>query len=152
MQELNLPYYRARMQKKDGKMQIFDDWRKRYVALTPEEWVRQCFLHFLVDYLNYPAGRISSEQTVMVNDMNKRADAVVYDTAGQPYILIEFKSPDVPLKQKVFDQAAVYCRQLGVQLFFISNGIEHYACRIDRRQQQFVFLERIPQYEMLNAK
>lgn len=146
MSELNLPHYQAKTKINDGKPLIFDDWRNRFVALTPEEWVRQHFMHFLVIHLHYPHGRMATEHTVLLNGMKKRADAVIFNQQGIPVAIIECKAPHIPLDQKVFDQVAVYCRQMGVATFFLTNGMEHYACRIDTTAQRYKFLSELPDY------
>ena len=144
MAELNLPYIPLKTTFVDNRLHVYDDWRNRYVPLTPEEEVRQRFLHYLVDFCDYPHGRIVTEQMVVVNGMRKRADAVIYNTQAQPYIIIEFKAPDVPLNQKVFDQVSVYCQELGVDYFMLSNGLKHYACHIDREHKRYEFMNALP--------
>ena len=144
MSKLNLPYYSLKTSVVDSRLCVYDDWRHRYVPLTPEEEVRQRFLHYLVDVCGYPHGRISTEQMVEVNGMRKRADAVVYNSKGMPYIILEFKSPDVTLNQKVFDQVAVYCRELCVDYFILSNGVKHYACYINRDERRYEFMDSFP--------
>jgi hypothetical protein len=144
MSELNLPYYPLKTKTINNRIYVFDDWRNKYVPFTPEEEVRQRFLHYLVNTFSYPHGRISTEQMVEVNDMRKRADAVVYNSKGMPYIILEFKSPDVTLNQKVFDQVAVYCRELEVDYFILSNGLKHYACHINHVDKCYEFMNTFP--------
>lgn len=144
MSELNLPYYPLKTKTINNRIYVFDDWRNKYVPFTPEEEVRQRFLHYLVNTFSYPHGRISTEQMVEVNGMRKRADAVVYNSKGMPYIILEFKSPDVTLNQKVFDQVAVYCRELEVDYFILSNGLKHYACYINRVDKCYEFMNTFP--------
>ncbi|MBO7259321.1 MAG: type I restriction enzyme HsdR N-terminal domain-containing protein [Paludibacteraceae bacterium] len=144
MSELNLPYYPLKTKVVGNRIYVFDDWRSKYVPLTPEEEVRQRFLHYLVDAFGYPHGRICTERMVVVNGMRKRADAVVYNAQSVPQIIIEFKSPDVHLNQGVFDQVAVYCRELDVDYFILSNGLKHYACRINRVNKCYEFMNSFP--------
>lgn len=146
MSELNLPYYPLRTKYVDDRLYVFDDWRSKYVPLTPEEEVRQRFLHYLVEHMGYPKGRIATEQMVVVNGMRKRADAVIYNAQSQPHIIIEFKAPEVQLNQKVFDQVAIYCRELGVEYFILSNGLKHYACHINHDNKRYDFMNNLPAY------
>ncbi len=131
----------------DGKEQIFCEWRRKFVRLTPEEWVRQQVLHALVDELAYPKARIAVEMAIQVGERKKRCDAVVYNAQLQPICLIEFKAESVPLTQQVFDQAAVYNRELAVKHFIISNGKQTFVCRVT--ETGYDFLTEIPTYEQL---
>ncbi len=131
----------------DGKEQIFCDWRRKFVRLTPEEWVRQQVLHGLVEELGYPKARIAVEMPIQVGERKKRCDAVVYDAQLQPVCLIEFKAESVSLTQQVFDQAAVYNRELAVKHFLISNGKQTFVCRVT--PTGYDFLTEIPAYEAL---
>ncbi len=131
----------------DGKEQIFCDWRRKFVRLTPEEWVRQQVLHALVEELGYPKARIAVEMAIQVGERKKRCDAVVYDAQLRPVCLIEFKAESVPLTQQVFDQAAVYNRELNVGHFIISNGRQMFVCRVT--DTGYEFLSEIPAYETL---
>ena len=106
----------------NGKEQIFCEWRHRWVRLTPEEWVRQQLLHFLVEQLDFPASLIAVEQAITVGAANKRCDAVVYDNAMQPLVLIECKAETVALTQKTLDQAVTYNRKLNVPYLLLYNG------------------------------
>ena len=108
----------------NNKEQIFCEWRHRWVRLTPEEWVRQQLLHRLVEQLDYPASLIAVETAIMVGDAKKRCDAVVYDRAMQPLVLIECKAETVPLTQKTLDQAVIYNRKLNVPYLLLYNGVQ----------------------------
>lgn len=145
MRQLNLPDYKFKIIQKAGKLQIFDSIRKKYVALTPEEWVRQNFIQFIVESGKYPASSIAIEKHLKMNGINKRCDAVVYDKEFIPKIIIEFKAPEVELNQSVFDQAATYNMKLNVDFLIISNGINHYICRIDRENSRFSFINELPE-------
>lgn len=148
MLPLNLPHYEFSVtQSKPPK--IFDFIRKKYVALTPEEWVRQNFLRFLVEEKKYPASLIFLEQTLKVYKMQKRCDAVVYDKKRTPQMIIEFKSPDVALNQKVFDQIARYNITLHVNYLIVSNGLKHFCCLINPESSSYLFLDDIPEYSAL---
>lgn len=124
-------HYRPDIEQRNGKDYIFCVWRRKYVRLTPEEWVRQHFLHALVEDFAYPQALIAVEASISVGEVKKRCDAIIYNSALQPLCIVEFKAPTVSLTQKVFDQVAVYNRQLGVTYFFLSNGNEHKACKVD---------------------
>ena len=146
MQELNIPTYPIKIRKSGDKKEVFDTIRKKYVALTPEEEVRQRFILYLIHEKNYPASLISVEKGLKVNQMYKRFDAVVSDRKGFPAVLIEFKSPKIAITQKVFEQIAAYNLRLKVTYLIVSNGLKHYCCRIDHNTGAIVFLEDIPEY------
>ena len=135
MFRLNLPQYEIKITEKDGKRMIFDFLRRKYVALTPEEWVRQHFTHYLVEHKGYPKGL--------------RCDSILYNKVAQPQMIIEYKAPTVPLQQKVFDQVSAYNLLLRVDYLVISNGMEHYCCKMDYEHQKYLFLQEIPDYEKL---
>lgn len=126
------------------KEQIFCDWRQKFVRLTPEEWVRQQFLHFLIEEMHYPKSRIAVEQQIQVGKTIKRCDAVILDDQLHPVCIVELKAEGIPLTQKVFDQVAVYNRRLQVAYFFISNGENTYACKTT--EQKYLFLPILPTY------
>lgn len=151
MLELNLPKYDFKLKKSEKGLKIFDAWRCRWVTLTPEEWVRQHFLHFMEDHLGYPHGLMAVETAINVNGTSKRCDAVVYGRDMKPLVLVEFKRPDVVLTQKVFDQVAVYNTQLGVRYFLISNGLQHYACAVDAASGRYCFFQTLPTFSVLSA-
>ncbi len=148
--KLNLPEYVFRTRKNSmGKIEIFDDYRKKYVIITPEEWVRQNFIKYLVEEKNYPASLIAIEKGIKVNNMQKRFDAVVFDRKGQPIVLIEFKSTEVEIDQKVMEQISRYNLNLKVNYLIVSNGITHYCCHINQSNSVISFLESIPDYNQL---
>lgn len=136
--------------KEDGKEEIFDFWRKKYVVLTPEEWVRQQFLNHLISEKGYPKNLIAVEKAISVNRMLKRFDAVIYGKNGKPLMLIEFKAPQVTLSQKTMEQAGLYNLKLKVNYLIISNGKTQYCCRIDHQTGSFIFLNQIPQFNQLS--
>lgn len=128
---------------------IFDFLRKKYVALTPEEWVRQHFTHYLVEHKGYPKGLLGNEIELQIGDKRLRCDSILYNKVAQPQMIIEYKAPTVPLQQKVFDQVSAYNLLLRVDYLVISNGMEHYCCKMDYEHQKYLFLQEIPDYEKL---
>ena len=128
---------------------IFDCLRRKYVALTPEEWVRQHFTHYLVEHKGYPKGLLGNEIELQIGDKRLRCDSILYNKVAQPQMIIEYKAPTVPLQQKVFDQISAYNLLLRVDYLIISNGMEHYCCKMDYEHQKYVFLQDIPDYEKL---
>jgi type I site-specific restriction-modification system R (restriction) subunit len=149
MLQLNLPEYKFRIKKVDEKFQIFDSQRKRFVSLTPEEWVRQHFIRFLIDVKSYPSALLAVEKQLNLNGMKKRCDAVLYDREANPVMIIEFKAPGVAIDQATFDQVAVYNAKLMVQLFIISNGLEHYCCKVNHETARYEFFPEIPDFNSL---
>lgn len=150
LMELNLPAYQVKFRTAEaGKKEIFDDIRKKFVLLTPEEWVRQHFVHYLTDHLGFPASLIAIEKGLTINRMSKRFDAVIYGRNGLPLVLLEFKSPQVKLNQSTFDQIAAYNLKLQVKYLIISNGLEHYCCKMDYSNTSYSFLQEIPFFDQL---
>ena len=146
---LNLPEYEFRMDSNEAGITIWDDFRKKHIVCTPEEWVRQNFLRYLVEEKGFPKGLIALEKLIKVNKKNKRFDALVHDSAGEPMLLIEFKAPDVEITEKTFHQIAAYNSKLQVKYLIMSNGIQHFACQVDENGIQF--FEEIPEFADLNA-
>ncbi|MDD2996145.1 MAG: type I restriction enzyme HsdR N-terminal domain-containing protein [Paludibacter sp.] len=146
MWQLNLPLYNFRIKNQNDKQFIFDAQRRKFVSLTPEEWVRQHFIRFLIEEKKYPAAWIAIEKQLNINGMKKRCDAIVYDEFAKPLVLIEFKAPEVPITQATFDQAVVYNLKLNVSFFIISNGLQHYACKIDFEAGKYLFFQEIPDF------
>lgn len=149
MWQLNLPKYKFRIKIQNNKQVIFDNLRKKFVTLTPEEWVRQHFIQFLLDEKNYPASFIAIEKQIKVNGLSKRCDAIVYNPNFEPIAIIELKAPQIQLTQKTFDQAAEYNSKLKVDYLLISNGLDHFACKVDTLNSRYQFFEQIPQYNSL---
>ena len=147
MSQLNLPEYDFRIKKQNEKLFIFDTQRKRYVSLTPEEWVRQHLISYLTFIKNYPISIIGVEKQLMLNKLPKRFDLVVFGRNANPFLLVECKAPGVEITEKTFDQAARYNMLLKAEYFLISNGMEHYTCRIDYENKQYVFIEEIPDFD-----
>ena len=149
MFRLNLPQYEIKISEKDGKRMIFDFLRRKYVALTPEEWVRQHFVHFLIEHKGYPKGLIGNEIELQIGAKRLRCDSILYNKMAQPQMIIEYKSPTIPIQQKVFQQISTYNLLLKVDYLIVSNGIQHYCCKMDYDNQKCLFLEGIPEYEKL---
>ena len=146
---LNLPPFEPKISEQAGKPQIWDPVRKLWTPLTPEEHVRQAFVAYLVNYKNYPISHIANEQAISLNSMSRRCDSVVYDKAGQPKVIVEYKRPTVAITQKVFDQIARYNLVLHVDYLIVSNGLKHYCVRMDYNAGKYTFLQDIPQYAEL---
>ena len=148
---LNLPAFdcRTRLSPKTQQEEIWDTQRRRWVRLTPEEWVRQHFVHFLISEQGFPAGCIGNEIAIKVGQLEKRCDSVVFGKEGQPILIIEYKATTVPITQKVFDQISRYNITLNVDWLIVSNGLQHYCCHLNRDAQRFEFLKVLPRYEQL---
>jgi len=146
---LNLPAFEYKIRRHDGKSQIFDPLRRKFVALTPEEWVRQHFVNYLIVNKGFPAGRMANECNIMLNGQKKRCDTVLYDTFLKPLVIMEYKAPDVVINQAVFNQIAAYNMVLRVRYLIVSNGKNHYCCRIDYESQKVEYIETIPDYKDL---
>lgn len=150
MLELNLPPYDKKITKKDDKPFILDVIRRQYVALTPEEWVRQNFVHFLIEHKGYPQSLMANEVQLKLNGMSRRCDTVVYDRTLRPRVIVEYKAPSVSITQKVFEQICRYNMVLQVDYLIVSNGLVHYCCRIDYPTRSYTFLQEIPEYKDLH--
>lgn len=131
----------------DDRREIYDRWRGRWVNLTPEEWVRQNFVSMLVDQRGYLSGRIANEISIRLNSTARRCDTVVYDASRQPWMIVEYKAPDVEITQKVFDQIVRYNMVLKAKYLTVSNGLRHFCCQIDYDQAGYRFLKDLPAYE-----
>ena len=146
MNKLNLPEYSFRLSKKGKQNLIFDPLRKKNVVLTPEEWVRQNFLQYLIIEKKYPASLIIVEMGLKLNKLSKRSDIVVYSNQGKPLLLVECKAPSVKITQKVFDQIARYNMSLQVNFLIVTNGLKHFCCNLNYASGSYSFLEEIPAY------
>jgi len=148
---LNLPFtdLKTRVNKK-GSSEIFDEFRKKYVSLSPEEKVRQQFIHYLINEKKFPKSLIAIEKGLILNNLQKRFDAVVYNNMGKPIVLLEFKSPDIKITQAVFEQISAYNIKLQVNYLIVSNGLNHYCCKIDYENAEIKFLNDIPFYKDLS--
>ncbi len=144
--KLNLPEFSFQIRNEAGREEIFDIFRKKWVALTPEEWVRQNFITWLVKTKNYPLSLIALERSLTVNKTARRFDAVVFNTSGKIFMLLEFKSPYVKLSSKTIDQIAAYNTVIKANYLTISNGILHYCAQINYETNSYSFLNNIPEY------
>lgn len=149
MFDLKLPAYDYKIRSVNGKNEIFDFLRHKFVALTPEEWVRQHFTHYLINEKAYPAGRTVQEAFVLYNGRKKRCDTVIYNDTLQPLVIVEYKAPNVDITQKVFDQISAYNFALHVNYLIVSNGMKHFCCRMDYENHRVEFLPDIPDYNQL---
>ena len=146
---LNLPAFQFNIQTEDKKTKIFDDIRKRFIILTPEEWVRQNVIRFLIEERAFPKGLIAVEKEIIVNQLKKRPDILVYHKNGTPLFMVECKAPEVAISQSTFDQAANYNIKLQLPYLMVTNGIQHYCASINFEKKSFQFLEKIPNYNEL---
>ncbi len=142
----NLPPHQLKIRKQGDKLEVFDSFRKKYVVLTPEEEVRQHFIHYMIQHKSYPAGLLAVEYSLKVNNMKKRADIVAFSKFGHPLLLVECKAPSIKITQKVFDQIARYNLSLRVDYLIVTNGLEHFCCQLDFKNNRYSFLEEIPDY------
>ncbi len=146
MLSLNLPPYATKIAVRDGKNTIWDIIRRKYVALTPEEWVRQHFVHFLVEHKGYPVSLLANEVALVLNGTSRRCDTVLYDRTLSPRMIMEYKAPHIPITQKVFDQISRYNLVFRVDYLIVSNGLSHYCCRMDYENHSYQFLSDVPEY------
>ncbi|WP_319502262.1 type I restriction enzyme HsdR N-terminal domain-containing protein [uncultured Draconibacterium sp.] len=146
MYKLNLPEYTFRTKTENGKTLIFDLIRKKFVVLTPEEWVRQNFIQYLIQERNYPQNLMAVEKQIKVNQQQRRFDLLVYQRNGNPHLIAEFKAPNVKITQNAFDQVVRYNMALRVERVVVSNGMQHFACEIDYEKNSYSFLKEIPTF------
>ena len=149
MFRLNLPPYPIKIQEKGEKRQIFDFLRRKWVALTPEEWVRQHFTHYLTEQKGYPKTLLANEVELRIGEKRLRCDTLLYNKELRPRMIIEYKAPTIQIQQKTFDQISVYNLLLKVDYLVVSNGLHHYCCKMDYERQSYQFLEDIPNYESI---
>lgn len=147
MSSLNLPSYSVKLNDNNGVRLIYDPLRKKYIVLTPEEWVRQHFINFLSQYKDYPVELMANEVLLRLNSTSKRCDTVVYDKYLTPLAIIEYKAPHIKVTQEVFEQIYRYNIVLRVKYLIVSNGMQHFCCRIDYIKNTSTFLSDIPTYE-----
>lgn len=150
MQQLHFPSYHFTLKNRENKPYIFDEIRKKYVRLNPEEWVRQHVIAFLLQTHDYPKSLINVEKEFLVNGIKKRYDLVVFYPDGRIFLLIECKAPKVAITQKTFDQIARYNLEIKATYLMVTNGLEHYYCQMDYKAQQYHFLKEIPVYDGLD--
>ena len=146
MQALNLPAYKFRIKSNENNLVIFDIVRKKYVTLSPEEWVRQHLIHYLIEEKSYPISLIAVEKTLRVNSLSKRTDILIFNTNGLPHIIVECKAPSIKITQSTFDQIARYNLTLNANYLVVTNGLEHFFCSMDLKNERYVFMKSIPNY------
>jgi hypothetical protein len=147
MQKLNLPNYKFRIKSNENKMLIFDKLRKKYMVLTPEEWVRQHFVQFLIEEKKYPVSLIALEKQLIINNRKKRTDILVFNKKGDHDIIVECKAPTIKITQATFDQIARYNLKLKANFLIVTNGLEHFYCKMDFEKETYIFLKEIPDYK-----
>ena len=149
MYSLNLPSYDAKIRKNGSLMEIYDPLRRKYVALTPEEWVRQHFVNWLISDKEYLTSLMANEAGIKLNSLTRRCDTVVYDQHLDPLMIIEYKESNISITQDVFDQVVRYNTVLKVPYIVVSNGVNHYCCKMNYEKQSYDFLTEIPNYREL---
>lgn len=146
MQKLNFPTYSFRFKNSENKISIFDEIRKKFILLQPEEWVRQHCVHYLIQNKKYPKSLINVEKELKVNNLKKRYDIIIYNTDGSIHLIVECKSPKITVNQNAFDQIARYNLTLNADYLMVTNGINHYYCKMDYEKKRYEFLKDIPHY------
>ena len=149
MNELKLPAYDVKLRGTQERPEILDFLRRRYVALTPEEWVRQNFTHFLVEHKGYPKALLANEIQLSIGDKRLRCDTLLYNKEMQPLMIIEYKAPHIQIQQKTFDQIVAYNLLLHADYLVVSNGLQHYCCQMEYEQHSYRFLTEIPDYQLI---
>jgi len=147
LENLNFPVYDFRYTERENKKYIFDIIRKKYVLLTPEEWVRQNFIRYLLEEKGYIQSLVQVEMFFKLNRLSKRADIALFDRNGKPKILVECKSPKVAISQVVFEQVARYNLSFKVDFLVVTNGMQHFCCKMDYEKKSYTFLKEIPDFE-----
>ncbi len=146
MQKLNFPTYSFRFKNSENKISIFDEIRKKFVILQPEEWVRQHCVHYLMTEKKYPKSLINVEKELIINDLKKRYDIVVFNPDGSIHLIVECKSVKININQDTFDQIARYNLSVNATFLMVTNGINHYYCQMDFENEAYSFLQDIPNY------
>ena len=146
MQQLAFPSFSFRVKNSENTTRIFDIIRKKFVVLTPEEWVRQHVIHFLIETHHYPKSLLNVEKVIKVNNLTKRYDIVVFKPNGDLFLLVECKAPSVNITQQTFDQIAQYNLELNADFLMVTNGLQHYYCQIDYTAKKYHFIPEIPLY------
>lgn len=145
--KLNFPTFSFRFKNSENKMLIFDIVRKKFIQLTPEEWVRQHCVHFLMQYKNYPQSLINVEKQIKVGRTVKRYDIVGFEPDGKINLIVECKAPSVQITQETFDQIARYNLTLQADFLMVTNGMNHYFCKMDYQNRKYLFLKDLPPYK-----
>jgi len=152
MQPLEFNTYDFRFRETHGKVSIFDEIRRKFIILTPEEWVRQHVVQYFLKQKNYPKSLINVEKLLKINGITKRYDVVVFNTDGSIFILVECKAPEVKVSQANFDQIARYNLTMKAQYLMVTNGLNHYFCQMDFINEKYNFLRDLPGYKALNPE
>lgn len=150
MLDLNLPKYEFTIKNGEPSRLIFDEIRKKYVVLTPEEWVRQHFVRYLIEEKGFARGLIAIEKQLIVNGLKRRTDVVLFDQKATPRMIVECKAPSVPISQSTFEQIAFYNMDLQVDFLVVTNGINHYCCKMNYEHKNFTFVKEVPGYRDLD--
>ena len=146
MQKLNFPEYNFRFKNSENRVAIFDEIRKKFILLTPEEWVRQHVIKFLLQDNNYPKNYTNVEKVLKINGLTKRYDAVVFEPDGSVFLLVECKAPSVKITQDTFDQIARYNMVAKARYMMVTNGLNHYFCQMDYNEEKYIFLRELPEF------
>lgn len=146
MIQLNLPPFAIKLSGTKERPLVLDILRRKYVSLTPEEWVRQHFVHFLMEHKGYPMALMANEVALKIGNKSLRADSVLYGRDLRPRMIVEYKAPSVAITQQVFDQVMAYNLLLHVDYLVVSNGLQHYCCKVDYVSGSCSFLQDIPMY------
>jgi hypothetical protein len=146
MQKLNFPNYIFRFKNSENKIAAFDQVRKKFIILTPEEWVRLHTVQFLLSEKNFPISHINVEKQLKLGNLVKRYDVVVFNSRGDIHLIVECKAPEVRITQNTFDQIARYNLTLQAKFLMVTNGLEHYFCRMDYNEEKYIFLQGLPSY------
>ena len=146
MLKLNLPPFDYKLKKAEGKIWIFDGIRKKFIVLTPEEWVRQHFIHYLISDKKYPRSLIKVEGGLLYNQLQKRTDIVVFDRQGRPWMIVECKSPALQVSAATLSQASVYNTTLKAEFICVTNGLVHFCAHIDWNERSTTLLEDTPAF------
>lgn len=149
MQKLNFPDFSFRFKNSENKVLVFDEIRKKFIVLTPEEWVRIHIVQFLMIEKNYPKSLINVEKVIKINGLIKRYDVVVFQPDGSIFLVVECKQPNVPISQTVFDQIARYNLTLKAEYLMVTNGLNHYFCQMDFEKESYLFLNDVPNYNSI---
>ena len=150
MQKLNFPKYSFRFKNSENKVSVFDEIRKKFVILTPEEWVRQHVVQFLIVSKKYPKSYINVEKSIQINGLTKRYDVVVFYPNGKIFLVIECKAPEIKISQETFNQIARYNLNLKASYLMVTNGLNHYFCEMDFEKEQYNFLNDLPELDLKN--
>jgi len=148
VQKLNFPTYTFRFKNSENKPYIFDEIRKKFVVLQPEEWVRQHCVQYLINEKKYPKSLINVEKELKINNLKKRYDIVIFNSDGSIHLIVECKAPKTTINQNAFDQIARYNLALNATYLMVTNGLNHYYCSIDFEEERYQFLKDIPQYHL----